>query len=471
MMKTTRDRRWQSSRRCAGWLALLLALLAGGAMAQPTVVVIPVQGEIEEGLTYVVRRGIREAERSQAAYLILQMDTYGGKVKAAEDIMQALSRCSVPTVTFVDTKAISAGALIAAATRQIVMAPQSQIGDAKLMEMSPLPLLGGAKEIDAGVKEKVYSAVRAIVRSACERNGHDYRLFEAMMDEQAGHTNIVAPGKLLTLTAREAVSNGLAVAHAGTLPDVLALLGVKDARVERVTPKSRENVARFLTGSVMSGLLLLLGLGGLFIELRTPGFGIPGIIGIVCLALFFWGYTIAGQSGWFEIALFLVGVILLLIEIFLIPGFGLTGVSGIICIVVALLFAMLDWQPGHGLPGTEQLFRPIAVVAAGIIGSLVALALVAKVMPHTPGVSRMFLAMAMDKKHGYDPSGLSVTGAALLGQTGIARTDLRPAGKIIIDGKLLDVITEGGYIECGARVRVISTDSNRIIVDAADAAT
>jgi membrane-bound serine protease (ClpP class) len=449
----------------------LCALLAGTvAHAQPTVVVIPVQGEIEEGLTYVVRRGIREAERSQAAYLILQMDTYGGKVKAAEDIMQALSRCTVPTVTFVDTKAISAGALIAAATRQIVMAPQSQIGDAKLMEMSPVPLMGGAKEIEEGVKEKVYSAVRAIVRSACERNGHDYRLFESMMDEQAGHTNIVTPGKLLTLTAREAVSNGLAKAQVGALPDVLTLLGVAGASVVEITPKTREHVARFLTGSVMSGLLLLLGLGGLFIELRTPGFGIPGIIGVTCLALFFWGHTIAGQSGWFEIALFLIGVILLLVEIFLIPGFGITGVSGIICIVTALLFAMLDWRPGSALPATEQLFRPIAVVAAGIIGSLVVLALVAKLMPHTPGINRMFLAMTMDKQRGYTPSGLDATGAALLGKVGVARTVLRPAGKVAIDGKLYDVITEGEYIESGARVRVVSTDSNRIVV-AEDPAT
>jgi membrane-bound serine protease (ClpP class) len=444
-------------------LATAAQSLCGAAPDRP-VVVVPIRGEIEEGLTYVVRRGIREAERQHARGLILHMDTEGGKVSAAEEIMQALARCGVPTVTYVDTKALSAGALIAAATQKIFVAPQSQIGDAKLIQMSPLALLGGGpSEINEGVREKAYSAVRAIVRSACERNGHDYALFEAMMEESTSDTNMVARGRLLTLTAREAVSNKLAIAQVDTLPALLAALELRDAPLVTIVPKSREYVARFLTSSIVSGLLLLLGLAGLFIEVRTPGFGVPGVIGLVCLALFFWGHTIAGLSGWFEAALFLVGIILLLIEIFLIPGFGITGVTGIICIVAALVFAMLDWQPGESV-SIDQFFRPLGVVAAGILGSLVLLAVAAKVMPHTPGVNRLFLAMTMDKQRGYTPSELDATGAALVGKIGVANTVLRPAGKVAIDDKLYDVITEGAYLELGTRVRVVSTDSNRIVV-------
>ena len=442
---------------------LLGMILTHAAFAgERPVVIVPVEGEIEEGLTYVVRRGIEKAEAENAHAVILRMDTYGGKVTAAEKIMQALSRTAVPTYTFVDTKAISAGALIAAATRGIYMAPQSQIGDAKLIQMSPMGL-GGAKEIDEGLKEKAESPVRAMVRSACERNGHPWPIFEAMMDESVAISNVVEEGKLLTLTSAEAVSNDVAVEIVGSLSLMREHLGLEDAPVIRVEEGAQETVARFLTGTTVSGLLLMLGLAGLFIEIRTPGVGVPGVIGVVCLALFFWGHHIAGISGWFTIFLFSVGVLLLLLEIFVIPGFGIAGISGIICILASLVLTMVQWE-GREMTGVmHAILGPLATVTVAFVGALVLLWVTAKFLPAAPIVSRVFLPKTMAHDEGYtsrDEAELKKWDGA----RGVARTTLRPAGKAVIKGVPVDVVTGGEWLQSGTAIKVVNTSYNRIVV-------
>ncbi|MCX7846878.1 MAG: ATP-dependent Clp protease proteolytic subunit [bacterium] len=427
------------------------------------VVVVPLDGEIEDGLVYVVRRALRLAEQNQARAVILHMDTPGGKVTAMEKIMQELAHAPLPVYTYVDTKALSAGAMIAAATRAIYMAPQSQIGAAMLIQMPALPLGAPPQSLDEGVRAKMLSAYRAMVRSACERNGHRWDLFEAMMDPDIAISNLVEKGALLTLTAQEAVTQRLARAIATSIPHVLELLEMRDAPVIRVKPTGAEQLARFLTSSIVSGLLLALGLAGLFIELRTPGFGLPGTIGLVCLALFFWGHIIAGMSGWLEVALFLIGVILLLVEILLIPGFGITGIIGIILIVAALVLAMLEWSPGQGFPASSQLFKPVVVVASAFLASIILMVLVARLFPRTPGVSRMFLTYSLERAKA--PSTATAPSANTLeGKTGVAKTILRPAGKALIDNVVYDVITDGEFIPAGTPIRVTSCSGNRIVV-------
>jgi membrane-bound serine protease (ClpP class) len=445
--------------------ALLVALLALPAAAErPVAYVIEVGGEIESALARIISRGIDEAGDSGARALILHMDTYGGRVNAAEEIMQALSRATVPTYTYVDTKAISAGALIAASTGKIYMAPQSQIGDAKLIAMSPIPLMGGAEEIDESVKEKAYSAVRAFVRSGCERHGHPWDIFEAMMDESIAISNVIEEGKLLTLTSQEAVELGVAQAIVGSIPALLEEIGLEDARVVKLETRSTERFARFLNSYVVAGLLLIFGLGGLFIEVRTPGIGVPGIVGVVCLALFFYGHMLTGLSGWLEIILFVVGVALLLVEVFIIPGFGITGILGIGCMFLALVLAMIEWAPGSGIALGDQLIAPIAVVAAAVVGSFALLWAAAKFIPRAPGVSAIFLDKTMKSDEGY-VSGDTAAMHSWIGKKGVAKTILRPAGKAVIDGTLLDVVTTGDFVASGTPVRVVSADNNRIMVE------
>lgn len=447
-----------------------LALLTSSVMAaERPIIVIPITGEIEEGLAAFVQRGIREAENKNAHAVIIHMDTFGGKLTAAESIMQTLSRATVPVYTFVDTKAISAGALIAAASHRIYMAPQSQIGDAKIMQVSVIPGMG-AQEVDEGAKEKVYSAVRAMVRSACERHGHPWPLFEAMMDESIAITNVIEEGRLLTMTSAEAVSNNLAIAVVGSLVQLKEEIGFPDAQLITLTPHSGERMARFLTSMTVSGFLLILGLGGLFIEARTPGVGIPGIIGIICLALFFWGHTIAGMSGWLHIALFVVGIILILLEIFVIPGFGVAGISGIICVFLALIFTMMDWQFGEwqNLPSMTDFARPLFTLTIGIVGAGVLLALATKIIPQTPYINTLFLSKEMTHNEGYTVRDIA-TISQWMGRIGVAKTALRPAGKAVIDDTLLDVVTSGEWIQAGTPVKVVDTHYNRIVVVPTDA--
>jgi membrane-bound serine protease (ClpP class) len=236
---------------------------------------------------------------------------------------------------------------------------------------------------------------------------------------------------------------------------------LSDAPLERVQAKTKEQVARFLTSMLVSGLLLMFGIGGVIIEIRTPGFGVPGIIGILCLGLFFWGHMVAGLSDWFHVALFVSGVFLLLLEIFVIPGFGITGIVGIIFMITALVLALGDWtSPNIGL----ELASAVSVLFGAIIGAGILLGVVVKYMPKTPFLNKVFLIKTMDKKDGYavrDEKELK----KWLGLTGVARTTLRPAGKALINGTLLDVVTLGDFVEQNTKVRVITTESNRIVVE------
>jgi len=446
-------------------LFIALSSVLFAATEERPVIIVPVFGEIEDGLVYIVERGIDEANKLNARALILHMDTYGGKIHSAEKIMQALSHVDIPTYTFVDTKAISAGALIAAATQYIYMAPQSQIGDAQIIQMSPVSILGGAKQVDDELKEKIYSATRAIVRSACERNGHDWKLFEAMMDEEVSISNVIEKGKLLTLTSHEAVETGLAEGISGNISKFLESVEFGNIPRVKIKPSAAEKMSRFFSSMTISGILLLLGLGGLFIELRTPGVGLPGAIGIICLALFFWGHYSANLSGWVPLIFFAIGLILLLVEIFVIPGFGVTGITGIVCIIASLVLAMLEWKPGDwsSFPNLEELAAPLAVVALSFTGALALIGVASKYLPAAPFTSRLFLSKKMDKKEGYSIDS-SLDLSAFEGKTGVAKTTLRPAGKAVIDSHLLDVVSRGDFIQKGTKIKVVKIDSNHIIV-------
>ena len=448
------------------YLLLACSAISAEVTEERPVIIIPVYGEIEDGIVYVVERGINEAENLNAQALILHMDTYGGKVQAAEKIMQALSHVDIPTYTYVDTKAISAGALIAAATRYIYMAPQSQIGDAQIIQVSPVSFLGGAKKVDEGLKEKIYSATRAIVRSACERNDHDWKLFEAMMDEEVTISNIIDEGKLLTMTSKEAVETGLAEGISGNMSKFLESIELDSARHIKIKPSTGEKLSRFFSGMTISGILLLLGLGGLFIEFRTPGIGLPGAIGIICLSLFFWGHYSANLSGWIPVILFIIGIILLLLEILVIPGFGIPGISGIICVVSGLLLAMLEWKPGDwsSFPSLNELAVPLVVIALSFTGAVALIGIASKYIPAAPFTSRLFLSKKMDKKDGYYiHSSLKIN--ELEGKTGVAKTTLRPAGKAKIGGGVFDVVSTGDFIKKGTQIKVIKIDNNHVIVE------
>lgn len=450
------------------------AVATGGDGA--TVFVIPIKGMIERGLVYVIRRGVAQAEETDAAAIIVDMDTPGGRVDAAENIINILGRTKVPTYTLVNPNAISAGALIAMSTRHIYMTGGSRIGDAMPIMMSPG---GGAQEMSEAHEEKAVSYVASLIRSVAQENGHDPRLAECMVrrsiEYKIGDDVICKEGEILTLTNMEAermVGEGeeqRRLLSAGTVEDLdglLKTLGLAGAQIETVEATSAESMARYI--EQFSFLFLAGGLLGLYIEIKTPGFGIPGTIGLLLLAVWFWGHNIAGLAGAGEAILFLAGVILLGVEIFVIPGFSFAGLAGIACMLVALLLAMVPYVPSDtwwnpGLPDAAAFKQPLINLALSLIITGATGVFLARYLPQTSVFRRLALDTATDAAGGYTASDDTTD---LVGREGIAVTPLRPSGTGRFGDERLSIVSRGEFIDADAPIRIAEAHGNRIIVEA-----
>lgn len=436
--------------------------------------VIPVKGQIERGLVYAIRRGVREAEGMGADVIILDMDTPGGRVDSAQDILHIITGTKAKTYTFVNPNAMSAGAIIAMGTDHIYMAPGGLIGDAKPIMMSPLPL-GGPVEMPKGLEEKATSPVEALIRSAAQRKGHNPELAAAMVREEVGYKIgdkvICEKGRLLTLTAKDAEQKVgpdqtplLSEGTVGTLNELLDKIGRSRDRVTHVRVGMAESIARVIEGFPTSGILLGLGLLLLYVEFKTPGFGLPGISGILLLAVWFWGHHIAGLAGMGEVVLFAMGVLLLLAEIFFFPGFGIAGAAGIVCMLVSLLMATVEHYPSQPWysPPVAQFRGAILNVGLSLLLTFVAGLLLAKFLPKTHMFQQIMLSSAVSRDAGYraaDP------GASLVGVRGVTVTPLRPAGTADFGDRRLTVVSRGQFLEPGARIVVAEAHGNRIVVE------
>jgi len=458
-------------------MGLLLAPFTAPATekrADGPVVVIPIHGMIERGLVYMVRRGVNEAIRENARAIIVDMDTPGGQVQAAEDIAQQFAGAGIPVYTYVNPSAISAGAIIAMGTDYIYMAPGSRIGDAAPIMMSPL---GTAEEMGKTQEEKALSYVAGLIRALAQRKGHDAKLAEAMVRKEAGYKagdEVIHPaGSLLTLTNVEAErpvtgTNGvphplLSCGTAETLEKLIQTLGMAGAPRKDIKPQPSEAAARYI--EIFSFLFLAGGLLGLYIEFKTPGFGLPGIAGIILLAIWFWGYHVAGLAGMGEIILFVIGVSLLIAEVFLIPGFGIFGVAGIVCIFSALLMAMVEHYPGGGwMPPPAQLQGAVVQLGFTLAGVVLIALLLVRWLPKTTIYRNLVLTTDEKGSQGYQPGPLENT---LVGLRGIAGSQLRPAGIGEFGEKRLDVVTRGDFIEKGKSIVIVETGANRILVELA----
>lgn len=435
-----------------------------GIRSRPLVYQIPVENQIEPALLYVIRRGVKEASREKADAIVFVMNTPGGRVDVTRDILEIIRGIKTPVYTFIQRDAYSAGAIIALATPNIYMAPGSVIGAATPILMSPG---GGVEKLSEDVGEKMKSGVAAMVRAAAEQGGYDPELAEAMVRREKGYTsgtNVISKaGELLTLTDSEA----LGILSKGTVSDVSAMLkaaGLADAEIKTLEVTVAEKIARFIAG--IAPVLLMIGLGGIYLEIKTPGFGLPGIAGAAALALFFFGHHIAGLAGMEDIILFIIGFALLFIEVFVTPGFGLLGISGIALILVSLLNAM-SWQvPGELLPsfsgGSSTLQRAIINLAGGMAGTVVLGFLAGKYLPKSRVLRPVVLEQQTNRAAGFTAAH---DRSDLPGREGIAEMNLHPAGRAVFGDERINVITRGEFIESGARVRIIEAHGSRIVVE------
>ena len=430
-------------------------------------VVVPLNGEVSPPLLLFLRRAVKAAESAGAGAIVFEMDTYGGRLDAAAEITSVLNHATVPTYTFINSNAGSAGSLIALATRHIYMSPVSAIGAAA-------PVLATGEDLPATERDKTISYWSALIRSSAARNGHNPDIGEAFLTKEKevkiGDRVVHPKGSLLTLTAQEATEkiNGkplLAEGIADSVEDLARKAGLK-GRLVSLDPSGFERIAFWITK--LAPLLLLLGIICAYLEFKIPGASVPGIIAAVCFALFFLGHYLAGLAGWEVVAIFVLGVVLVLAEIlFFANSTILIGAVGVLLMLASLLWAMIDRYPGQTFfPTGQMLAIPLRNLFLAVIAATIAIIVLARYLPRTSLYRRFALMTAI-------PTGPSLAGAprefatALAlepGMQGAALTTLRPSGKARFADHVVDVVTEGEFIAAETPVTVIQTDGMRVVV-------
>jgi len=410
---------------------------------------IHVEGLIDNGLHKYIQRGLSQAESNQASGIILYIDTFGGLVDAADNIRKDLLDNDQLIISFIDKNAASAGALIALATDSIYMAPGSSIGAATVVDGS-----------GTYASEKMQSYMRGIMRATAEATGRDPEVAEAMVDERVVIEGLVEDGQLLTLSTTEALGIGLADGSFRDVDELLEYMEWQEKELVDFQEFWAESVLRFLANPVITSILMLMMLGGLYFELQSPGVGFPGAISGVGALLFFAPMYIMGLAESWEILLFLLGVGLILTEVFVIPGFGVPGILGI-TLVIFSMGASLIGNVGLKFPEMHQITQAIWTMAITLILGVGMIASMIRYLPENRMFNKLVLADQTDRNHGYTSSDSKDD---LMGLEGVALTSLRPAGTVLIQERRVDVVSVGEFIEKGAQVKVVDTSGSRVMV-------
>lgn len=424
-------------------IAILLSVAASlpgmeRAGAQGTddflVYVVELEGTIDAGQRQFLNRALSEAAEAGADLVLLEITTLGGWIDAALDMGDLIIWSRVPVWTYVKSRAWSAGVLISISGEKMIMAPGSSIGAAE-----PRP-----------ADEKSISAWRGELEATADFWGRDPKIVAAMVDKTVSIEGLVDAGALLTLKARDALEIGFADAIAPSRAEALAQMGIDSFVVVDVTSTPAERLASVVTGPVVAPLLLTLGFLALVAEIFVPGFGLPGLLGISALGLYFGGHMLAGFAGWEVLALFALGLLLLMGEVF-VSGFGVLGVGGITALAASILLAAPS--PGVAL---RSLF-----IAMGT--SVVAVVVLLRYGRKLPFWSRLVLMESERPEQGY----LAIARRQeLVGLKGMSITPLRPSGTVEIEEKLYDVVAEGGFVASGVPVKVVNVQGTRIVVRA-----
>ncbi|AIC94057.1 NfeD family protein [Shouchella lehensis] len=405
------------------------------------VYVIPVEQTVERGLEAFLERSFKEAAEENADHIILDIHTPGGAVDAAGNIANIMNNTAIPVTAFINSEAISAGAYIALNADQIVMVPNGQMGSAGVIDGS-----GNAAE------EKVQSLWISRMKTAAEENGPDGGRDPAYAEAMSNADFDVEgfPSGYLTLNAEQALEVGYADAIERNVDGVINFLGYQSDEVNIVHSEVSiaEQIARFVTNPIVIPILLSIGSLGLIMELYSPGFGVPGFMGISALLLFFFGHMVAGFAGWESLILVVVGIVLLGVEM-VAPGFGIFGILGIGLIIGGLFMASFS---------TTVMVISVAITLVVTIAAAIILFVF---FGNRGPWKKLVLQAQTTSEEGY----LSTeTDQGLIGQTGKALSDLRPAGIALINDRRLDVVSEGSYIGRGSMLKVVYTSGSRVVV-------
>lgn len=410
----------------------------------PAVYIVPVKQTVESGLQSFLERAYKEAEEAKAEHVILVVNTFGGKVINAEHIGHFIRSNKIPTTAFVEGKAVSAGTYIALNADNIVMQPGSTIGAAAVVDGSGT-LIDNPKTVSFWVKEMMESA---------KLNGRDDQIAAAMVDQNVtlelkdkiGRDKL--KGEILTLSASEAEKVGYSEYTANSVEEVITWLGLDGRTQVEVAPTLAENVARWLVNPVVMTVLLILGIAGIVIEMLVPGFGVPGIVGILSFGLYFFGHYVAGFAGMESVVLFVIGIALLIIEVF-VPSFGILGILGSAALITGVVIA-----------GSDPMTAFISIVVALVVAIIIITVFVR--MNKTRGIwNKFILRDKLTTEEGYLSADVK---DSLLGLEGVTITPLRPAGTVLIGGNRIDVVTSGEFVEANRKVKVMKAEGTWVVV-------
>lgn len=411
-----------------------------------------IDSDIDPAMNRRVKLALEEAVNQEASLIIIEMDTYGGAVNDADDIRTMILESDIPVYVFINKDAASAGALISIASDSIYMAPGGSIGAATVVN--------GAD--GAAAPDKYQSYMRSMMRSTAEATGRDPRIAEGMVDEKIEIEGISAAGSVITLSVSEAIKYGFCEGEYDSIDEILEAQNLQDLEILAYEEDFVDKVISFFLSPAISGVLILIIIGGIYFELQTPGIGFPILASIVATLLYFIPFYLNGLAENWEIIIFILGIVLLAVELFVIPGFGIFGVLGVVFILGGLVLGMLPNQDfNFDFVPASQLFGALLTVI------LAALASVGLVFWLTPKVnqwgafSKITLATTQERSDGYTSSFYANT---LLGKEGTVHSRLRPSGRVEIDGEIYDASSRGDFIDQGERIVVISTEGTSLKV-------
>ncbi len=454
--------------------------------AKQAVYIISISGEVDPGMAAFIDRAVQDISVDPDAIVVAKIDTFGGRVDSALEIVDTFLKIpEKQSIAFVEKKAISAGALIALSCGELVMIPATTIGDCAPISYS--------QEGPEMLGEKFQSPIRAKFRALAKRNGYPVKLAEAMVsadkevfeviidgkkvfmdasdygdltdDEKQKITlkkTVVEEGELLTMDAEEAVEFGFSKMTADSIDDMLEKMGTKNYEVISIEQSWSESMVRFI--GRIAPILMMIGIAALYMEMKAPGFGVPGILGIICLAIVFLNQYMVGLADYTELLVIGFGIVLMGIEVFVLPGFGIAGFAGILFLAVGLILSLQGFVlPDPSIPWeADLLMHNIAVVLAAYLFAFVfTLFFMRYILPRISiGKQGPYLMANLKDAH----ADSSETTKIKTGDKGVAKSYLRPSGKADINDDLFDVVTESEFIEKGTSIVVSAIKGNRIIV-------
>ncbi len=425
--------------------------------ASGKVMVGKIDSDIGRAESAYVKRLIEAATAAEAELLLIELNTFGGRVDAAVLIRDALLDAPMSTAVFINKRAISAGALISLACEKILISPGGTIGAATPITSAP------GQEIPQPVQEKYLSYFRQEMRITAETRGRNGDLAEAMVDADYEVEGISAEGKLLTLTTSTALEHGFADFEATDVEDALAKLDF-DGEVEGLDRSWSENLVGFLTSQAVASVLFLAMMALAYLEYQTPGFGAFGAGAAVCFLLLYFSHYLVNLAGWEELLLFVLGVVLVMIELVVIPGFGVVGALGLLSMLASAVLILMagDWSDfSFENPFTREAMFQVALLTLLSIGLSIFMLRYVSLSGSNPLGRSLMLDRSLEAAAGFTSHDAV---ESLVGETGVALTPLRPAGKARLGGKRHEVETQGDFIDKGAQVRVVAQEPGRIVV-------